>query len=94
MGQTQPPDGGGQNVNKVESGVRAVHLPSGLSAASTAARSQWQNKKLALKLLADKLQDLQKQADAALVEDERRRHDMLERGNAFEIFKGLNFRKK
>ncbi|MCL2756978.1 MAG: peptide chain release factor-like protein, partial [Coriobacteriia bacterium] len=39
---------GGQNVNKVETGVRATYLPLGLSATSTDERSQLMNRKLAL----------------------------------------------
>lgn len=63
---------GGQHVNKTDSAVRIVHLPTGLVIECQDERSQHKNRARAMSLLATKLKQAQEDAAHKSLSDERR----------------------
>jgi peptide chain release factor len=85
---------GGQHVNKTDSAVRAIHLPTGITTLSQDQRSQFANKKIARLKLAMLLDDRRRADEAggkrALWDQNRE----LERGNAVRTYVGERFRRR
>lgn len=85
---------GGQFVNKVETAVRAIHIPTKLSVTASETASQSMNKKIAIGKLKTKLDEYKMQNLVLLNSNKWIANKQVKRGNPTRVYEGDKFKLK
>ena len=72
---------GGQHINKTDSAIRIVHIPTGIVVGCQTERSQLQNKETALKMLKSKLMEIKEREHLERIEDIKGEQKLIEWGS-------------
>ena len=71
---------GGQHINKTDSAIRILHIPTGIVVGCQTERSQLQNKETALKMLKSKLAEIKEREKLERIEDIQGNKNKIEWG--------------